>query len=215
MAEQYCFLGWLHHILWPFILPTVKQQGIVEVHCSSSLFKLWSASPEAVPPNKGKQNRSLSLSAGPCSMQHCINAIAIILEWREKQNVQLKLCLVQFLTEFTTWERCQIEGFGKQSPPFNRSVRKEQEQPSKPPPRLPPQPSPAQIADAPHPTLETVFYRVGENLSLHTPSPLGLPPDISIHIRPCAFMMGPSGLLQTELEGNNFCLQGVWAGLES
>lgn len=138
MAEQYCFLGWLHHILWPFILPTVKQQGIVEVHCSSSLFKLWSASPEAVPLNNGKQNRSLSLSAGTCSMQHCINAIPIILEWREKQNVQLKLCLVQFLTEFTTWERCQIEGFGQQSPPFNRSVRKEQEQPSKAPPSAQP-----------------------------------------------------------------------------
>lgn len=139
MVEQYCFLGWLHHILGPFILPTLKQQGTVEVHCSCSLFKSWSASPEAVPHNNGKQNRSLGLSAGTCSMQHCINAIAIILEWREKQNVQLKLCLVRFLREFTTWERCQTEGSGKHSPLFNHSAGKEQEQPCKPPPWRPPQ----------------------------------------------------------------------------
>lgn len=115
MAEQYCFLGWLHRILRPFILPTLKQWGTVKVRCSCSLFKPWSASLEAVPLNNGKQNRSLGLSAGTFSMQHCINAVAIIPEWREKQNVQLKLCLVHFLRELTTREKCQIEGSGKHS----------------------------------------------------------------------------------------------------
>lgn len=84
-----------------------------------------------------------------------------------------------------------MEGSGKHSLPFNRSVRKEQE-PQASSTASPLQPRPAQIADAPHPTLATVFYRVGENPSLHTSSPLGLPPDISIRVRPCTFMMGPS-----------------------
>lgn len=63
----------------------------------------------------------------------------------------------------------------------------------KPPPRLPPS-SPAQLRLQMPLTLhwQPCFYRVGENLSLHTSSPLGLPPDISIRIRPCTFMMGPS-----------------------
>lgn len=127
MAEQYCFLGWLHHILWPFILPTFKQRGAAEVHCSCLLLKPWSASPEAVPLPRGKQNQSLSPRAGMCSMQHCINAISIILEWREKQNVQLKLCWLFFffLREFTARERCQIEGSGKCSPRFKHCTGEE------------------------------------------------------------------------------------------
>lgn len=85
-----------------------------------------------------------------------------------------------------------MEGSGKHSLPSNRSVRKEQE-PQASSTASPLQPRPAQIADAPHPTLATVFfYRVGENLSLHTSSPLGFPSDISIRIRPCTFMMGAS-----------------------
>ncbi|KAM6263625.1 uncharacterized protein M6G45_005337 isoform 1-T3 [Spheniscus humboldti] len=115
-------------------------------------------------------------------------------------KIQMERSVVhrEMIIKFTTRERCQIEGSGKHSPLFNRSVGKEQEQPCKPPPRLPPS---AQLADAPRPTPAAVFYWVGENLSLHTSSLLGLLPDASVHIRPGAFMMGPSlWLLQTELE---------------
>lgn len=211
MVEQYCFLGWLHHILGPFILPTLKQQGTVEVHCSCSLFKSWSASAEAVPHNNGKQNRSLGLSAGTCSMQHCINAIAIILEWREKQNVQLKPCLVQFLREFTTRERCQTEGSGKHNPLFNRSAGKEQEQPCKPPPWLPPQlHSHMPLALCRQPCF-TGWEKIWVFTPLHCLFSLLTPPS-----HPALYIYdGALWLLQTELEGSNFCMSGAWAGLES
>lgn len=189
MAEQYCFLGWLHHILWPFILPTLKQRGTVEVHCSCLLFKPRSASPEAVPLNNGKRNRSLGFSRGTCSMQHCINAITIISEWRERQNVQLKLCLVQFLTEFTAQERCQIEVSGKHSPLFNRSGGKEWEQPCKPPPRLPPHLSSAHRCPSPYAGSPVLL---GGRKSAYSHLFTARSPDTSVHVRPCMFMMGPS-----------------------
>lgn len=53
-----------------------------------------------------------------------------------------------------------MEGSGKHSLPFNRSVRKEQE-PQASCTASPLQPRPAQIADAPHPTLATVFLQGG------------------------------------------------------
>lgn len=130
MAEQYCFLGWLHHILWSFILPTLKQQGTAEVHCFCTLLKPCSALPEAVPLPRKKQRQSLGPCTGTCSVQHCIYAISIILEWREKQNVQLRLCCLIFFIlfygslffflkkkrEFMIWKRCQMEGSGVCSP---------------------------------------------------------------------------------------------------
>ena len=96
--------------------------------------------------------------------------------------------MVWVLRELTTRERCQIEGSGKHSPLFNHNVKEEREQPSTPPQWLPPQLS----SQMPLTLCWQPFYWVRENLSPHTSSLVGLPPDTSVRIRPCAFMMGPS-----------------------
>ncbi|KAM6265842.1 uncharacterized protein LJ264_005434 [Porphyrio hochstetteri] len=55
-------------------------------------------------------------------------------------KIQMERSVVhrEMIIEFTTRERCQIEGSGKHSPLFNHGIGKEWEQPCKPPPQLPP-----------------------------------------------------------------------------